>query len=43
MPSRVPNLRGKLLVGDAGHFAQQEQSDVVNEALIGFLRSEVGS
>lgn len=43
MPDRVPNLRGKLLVGDAGHFAQQEQPDVVNEALIGFLRSEVGS
>jgi len=43
MPGRVPNLRGNLLVGDAGHFAQQEQPDVVNEALIRFLRGELGS
>ena len=42
MPDRVPNLRGTQLVPNAGHFAQQEQPQVVNEALLRFLGSELG-
>lgn len=41
MPERVPNLRRTHLVENAGHFAQQEQPEAVNEALLGFLRGEV--
>jgi pimeloyl-ACP methyl ester carboxylesterase len=40
MPNRVPNLRGTHLIPGAGHFAQQEQPEAVNEALLGFLRGE---
>jgi len=38
MPSRVPRLRGAHLIPGAGHFAQQEQPDLVNEHLIEFIR-----
>ena len=37
MPTRVPNLQGTHLIPDAGHFAQQEQPEAVNEALLNFL------
>jgi pimeloyl-ACP methyl ester carboxylesterase len=43
MPERVPNLRGTHLIANAGHFVQQEQPDPVNDVLIRFLRSELGS
>jgi pimeloyl-ACP methyl ester carboxylesterase len=41
MPERVPKLRGTKLIADAGHFAQQEQPEAVNDALLGFLRGEL--
>ena len=41
MPERVPNLRGSHLIPNAGHFAQQEQPDAVNEHLLDFLRGEL--
>jgi pimeloyl-ACP methyl ester carboxylesterase len=37
MPARVPNLQGTHLIPNAGHFAQQEQPDAVNDALLAFL------
>ena len=37
MPERVPDLRGIELIADAGHFAQQEQPEAVNAALLKFL------
>jgi pimeloyl-ACP methyl ester carboxylesterase len=43
MPERVPNLRGTHLIANAGHFVQQEQPTAVNELLLAFLRSELGS
>jgi len=39
MPSRVPNLQGTDLIPNAGHFAQQEQPQAVNKALLNFLAS----
>lgn len=42
MPSRVLNLRGTHIIANAGHFAQQEQPEVVNELLLAFLRGELG-
>ena len=39
MPTRVPNLQGTHLIPNAGHFAQQEQPQAVNEALLNFLAS----
>jgi len=39
MPTRVPNLRGTHLIPNAGHFAQQEQPEAVNDALLTFLAS----
>jgi pimeloyl-ACP methyl ester carboxylesterase len=39
MPDRVSDLRGIELIPDAGHFAQQEQPEAVNQALLGFLES----
>jgi pimeloyl-ACP methyl ester carboxylesterase len=36
----VPNLRGKVLVPGAGHWIQQERPNQVNDALLGFLRTE---
>jgi len=33
-----PQLRGVHLVDGAGHWVQQEQPEVVNRLLIGFLR-----
>jgi pimeloyl-ACP methyl ester carboxylesterase len=39
MPTRVPNLQGTHLIPNAGHFAQQEQPQAVNEALLNFLTS----
>ncbi|MFW2390419.1 MAG: alpha/beta fold hydrolase [Polyangiales bacterium] len=39
MPDRVPGLRGIELIQGAGHFAQQEQPDAVNEQLLKFLRA----
>jgi pimeloyl-ACP methyl ester carboxylesterase len=35
----VPNLREPLWVAGSGHWIQQEKPDIVNEALLGFLRS----
>jgi pimeloyl-ACP methyl ester carboxylesterase len=35
----VPDLRAKVVVPGAGHWIQQERPDVVNQALIEFLRS----
>jgi len=37
MPTRVPNLQGTHLIPGAGHFAQQEQPEAVNDALLAFL------
>jgi pimeloyl-ACP methyl ester carboxylesterase len=37
MPERVPDLRGTELIPEAGHFAQQEQPEAVNELLLAFL------
>ena len=42
MPARVPNLRGTHIIANAGHFAQQEQPQIVNELLLAFLRGELG-
>lgn len=42
MPERVPNLRGTHFIPNAGHFAQQEQPEAVNERLLEFLRGELG-
>jgi pimeloyl-ACP methyl ester carboxylesterase len=39
LPTTVPKLTRTLLVEGAGHFIQQERPQIVNEALIGFLRS----
>jgi pimeloyl-ACP methyl ester carboxylesterase len=41
MPERVPGLRGTHLIPDAGHFAQQEQPEAVNERLLAFLYAEL--
>ena len=38
LPRAVPGLRRTLLVEGAGHFIQQERPQIVNEALIEFLR-----
>lgn len=37
MRDNVTDLRGTVLIPNAGHFVQQEQPQAVNEALIGFL------
>ena len=37
MPERLTDLRGIELIENAGHFAQQEQPEAVNEALLRFL------
>jgi pimeloyl-ACP methyl ester carboxylesterase len=39
MESNMPNLWRKVLIPDAGHWIQQERSDVVSEILLEFLRS----
>jgi pimeloyl-ACP methyl ester carboxylesterase len=39
LPRSVPGLRRTLLVDGAGHFIQQERPQIVNEALIEFLRA----
>jgi pimeloyl-ACP methyl ester carboxylesterase len=39
MPDRVPRLRSVELIPGAGHFAQQERPDAVNEQLLKFLRA----
>jgi pimeloyl-ACP methyl ester carboxylesterase len=39
LPRAVPGLRRTLLVDGAGHFIQQERPQIVNEALIEFLRA----
>jgi pimeloyl-ACP methyl ester carboxylesterase len=39
MHENVPDLRGEVLVDDAGHWVQQERPTEVNQALIEFLRS----
>jgi epoxide hydrolase A/B len=38
LPTAVPGLRRKLLIDGAGHFIQQERPQLVNEALLDFLR-----
>ncbi len=37
MRCRVPDLRGAVIVPDAGHFVQQEQPKAVNAAMLDFL------
>jgi len=39
MPNRVSDLRGIELIPNAGHFAQQEQPEAVNEHLLKFLKT----
>jgi pimeloyl-ACP methyl ester carboxylesterase len=39
LPAAVPGLVRTLLVDGAGHFIQQERPQIVNEALIEFLRA----
>jgi len=39
LPASVPGLVRTLLVEGAGHFIQQERPQIVNEALIVFLRA----
>jgi pimeloyl-ACP methyl ester carboxylesterase len=39
LPHTVPGLRRTLTVDGAGHFIQQERPQIVNEALIEFLRT----
>lgn len=34
----VPDLRGKLVLRDCGHWTQQERPDEVSAAMVGFLR-----
>jgi pimeloyl-ACP methyl ester carboxylesterase len=38
LPAAVPGLKRKLLIEGAGHFIQQERPQLVNEALLDFLR-----
>src|SRR5467141_1240893 len=37
LPAMVPGLRRKLIIDGAGHFIQQERTELVNEAIIEFL------
>jgi pimeloyl-ACP methyl ester carboxylesterase len=37
-PRRVPQLRGKFILPDCGHWTQQERASEVNAAMIDFLR-----
>jgi pimeloyl-ACP methyl ester carboxylesterase len=39
MRAALPNLRGLELLAGAGHWIQQERTDDVNAALVGFLQS----
>jgi pimeloyl-ACP methyl ester carboxylesterase len=39
MPTRVPNLQGTHLIPNAGHFAQQEQPNPLNKALLTVLKT----
>jgi pimeloyl-ACP methyl ester carboxylesterase len=39
MPTRLTDLRGIELIPNAGHFAQQEQPEAVNNALLHFLNT----
>jgi pimeloyl-ACP methyl ester carboxylesterase len=34
----VPQLRGKIMLSDCGHWTQQERASQVNAAMIDFLR-----
>jgi pimeloyl-ACP methyl ester carboxylesterase len=38
LAKNVPNLRGTIMLPGCGHWTQQERSEEVNAALIGFLR-----
>ncbi|MBI3635554.1 MAG: alpha/beta hydrolase, partial [Candidatus Rokubacteria bacterium] len=38
-PKNVPDLRGKLILPNCGHWTQQERPAEVNERLLAFLRS----
>ena len=38
LANTVPRLRGKLVLADCGHWAQQERASEVNAAMISFLR-----
>jgi pimeloyl-ACP methyl ester carboxylesterase len=40
LESSVPNLRGKVLIPDAGHWIQQERPAQVNAALLRFLAAD---
>jgi pimeloyl-ACP methyl ester carboxylesterase len=43
LPAAVPGLVRTLLIEGAGHFIQQERPQIVNEALIEFLRATMPS
>lgn len=38
LAKHIPDLRGQVVIPDAGHWVQQERPDAVNEALLGFLK-----
>ena len=38
LANNVPQLRGKLILADCGHWTQQERASEVNAAMIDFLR-----
>jgi pimeloyl-ACP methyl ester carboxylesterase len=38
MANLVPQLRGKIILPDCGHWTQQERASEVNAAMIDFLR-----
>jgi pimeloyl-ACP methyl ester carboxylesterase len=38
LPVTVPGLWRKMLIDGAGHFIQQERPQIVNEAIVDFLR-----
>lgn len=41
MDQWISDLRGKVIIEDAGHWVQAEKPEPVNEALLGFLKSVV--
>jgi pimeloyl-ACP methyl ester carboxylesterase len=38
LANNVPQLRGKFILADCGHWTQQERASEVNAAMIDFLR-----
>lgn len=39
LANNVPQLRGKVILADCGHWTQQERASEVNGAMIDFLRA----